>query len=184
MPKPVLLIVDAQNDYFSGGSMALPAMEAAAGNIAGLLAHFRETGLPVVHIFHEAVNDGATFFLKDTLGVQIHASVAPLPGELQIKKHFPNAFRQTQLLEQLQAMEAHQLVICGAMTNMCIDATTRAATDHGFACTVIADACAARPVEFDGVQVTAAQVHAAFLANLAAAYAKVETADRFLMPSG
>ena len=35
--KPVLLLVDIQNDYFSGGPMALTEMEAAATNAQQLL---------------------------------------------------------------------------------------------------------------------------------------------------
>ena len=49
------------------------------------------------------------------------------------------------------------------MSHMCIDATTRAAKDMGFACTVVRDACATCDMDFDGQVVPAAQVHAAFM---------------------
>jgi nicotinamidase-related amidase len=180
MPDPVLLMIDIQNDYFKEGRMALPDMETAAGAAARLLARFREKGAPVIHVFHESIRPDATFFIKDTPGVGVHPSVVPLSGEIQIKKHFPNAFRQTALLDRLQSLDTRRLVICGAMTNMCIDASTRAAFDFGFDCTVISNACAARPAELDGIQVTAPQVHAAFLANLGAVYAKVNKVEQYL----
>ena len=63
---------------------------------------------------------------------------------------------------------------------MCIDATTRAASDFGYKATVVHDACATRDLEFGGQVVSAAQVHAAMMSALAFAYAKVETTDAYL----
>jgi nicotinamidase-related amidase len=180
MADPVLLIVDVQQDYFPGGRMPLPDMPAAAVQIARLLAHFRALRKPVVHIRHLATAPDAGFFEADTPGAEFHPSVTPQTEEPCILKHFPNAFRDTDLLTTLERLSARRLVICGAMSNMCIDAVTRAAADAGFACTVIADGCAARAVNFNGETVSAAQVHAAFLANLAAAYAQVISTDQFL----
>jgi nicotinamidase-related amidase len=59
------------------------------------------------------------------------------------------------------------------MSHMCIDATTRAAFDLGFGCTVAADACATRDLAWQGEAVPAAQVHAAFMAALTVPYAAV-----------
>ena len=66
---------------------------------------------------------------------------------------------------------------------MCIDATTRAAADLGFTCTVVHDACAAKAVAFDGVDVPASQVHAAFMASLGFGYARVVGIDEYLAAS-
>jgi nicotinamidase-related amidase len=60
---------------------------------------------------------------------------------------------------------------------MCIDATSRAATDFGYSTIVVHDACATRDLEFDGATVPAAQVHAAYMSALAFAYGKVVTTD-------
>ena len=119
---------------------------------------------------------GATFFIPDTAGAEIHPLVAPAPGEAVVTKHFPNSFRETELLSLLRRQGVERLVIGGMMTHMCVDATVRAAFDFGFACTVIADACATRQLSYDGAEVPAPHVHAAFLAALAAVYAKVSTA--------
>jgi nicotinamidase-related amidase len=62
------------------------------------------------------------------------------------------------------------------MSHMCIDATTRAAKDMGFACTVVRDACATLDMNFEGAVVPAAQVHTAFMGALGQAYATVLTA--------
>ena len=59
---------------------------------------------------------------------------------------------------------------------MCVDATVRAAADLGFGTNVAHDACAAPSLTFDGREVAAADVHAAFLAALAGGYARVAAA--------
>jgi nicotinamidase-related amidase len=66
------------------------------------------------------------------------------------------------------------------MSHMCIDATTRAAADLGFGCTVIHDGCAARNLEFGGKTVLADEVHASFMAALGAAYAKVISCEEYI----
>jgi len=178
-----LILVDIQNDYFAGGRMELAGMAEAADGAAELLGRFRDSGLPVFHVRHESIQPGATFFLPDTTGADIHRRVTPAPNEAVITKHFPNSFRDTGLKDRLDAAGVERVVICGAMSHMCIDATTRAAADLGFSCTVIADACATRDQAFNGVPVPAAQVHAAFMAALAAAYAEVLVLDRFEIPA-
>ena len=71
------------------------------------------------------------------------------------------------------------------MSHMCIDATTRAAADLGFNCLVAHDACATRDVEFEGKQVAAGDVHAAYMSALGFAYAKVmPTADAMSIARG
>jgi len=121
---------------------------------------------------------GATFFLPNTRGVEIHASVAPAAGETVIQKSFPNSFRDTRLLEHLRGLKVAELVIAGMMTQMCIDTTTRAAADLGFQCFLAHDACATRALTFGGTTVPAAQVQAAFLAALNGLFARVQTAEQ------
>lgn len=175
-----LLLIDIQNDYFENGRMALVGPEAAGEIIARMLKKFREENLPVFHVRHEALAPAATFFLPGTNGAEIHACAQPLEGESVILKHFPNSFLKTGLLETLQKNQITDLVICGMMTHMCLDATVRAAKDLGFQCTVIGDGCATKDLELFGKKVKAAEVHTAFLAALNGTYASIVGADDFL----
>lgn len=178
MTKQALILVDIQNDYFPGGSMELVGMEAAAENAAKILARTRNGNQPIFHIQHIAVSDTATFFLPDTHGAEHHASVSPAKNETVIKKHFPSSFRETNLAQILKEQRITDLCIVGAMSHMCVDATTRAAFDEGFHCTVIQDACATRDLEFKGQTIKAKDVHGSFMAALSAPYANViDTAD-------
>jgi nicotinamidase-related amidase len=171
--KDCLILVDLQNDYFPGGAMELAGTEDAAKNARLLLNEFRNTASPVIHVKHISLHPGATFFLPDTDGADINKMLTPLPDEILIVKNFPNSFRSTPLLEILHKEKPDRLVICGAMSHMCIDATTRAAFDSGFNCVVAEDACATKDLVFKGIPIKAADVHASFMAALSSAYAKV-----------
>ncbi len=152
----------------------------AAVQATKLLAHFRENHLPAVFIQHVSVNPEATSFRPGTPGVSLYASIKTLPAERIVHKHHPNSFRDTNLLELLRAEEVSRLVICGMMTHMCIDATTRAACDYGFACIVAADACATRDLALAGETVPAATVQRAFLAALNGTYGRVMNTDKIV----
>jgi nicotinamidase-related amidase len=168
-----LILVDFQNDYFPSGSMELVGIEDAAFNAHMILSHYRKTHLPVFHVQHLSLRPGSTFFLPGTAGVDIHSMVAPCDKETVVQKHYPNSFRGTQLQDILEKEEMSELIICGAMSHMCIDATTRAAFDLGFNCIVAEDACATRDLVFQGRTIAAADVHASFMAALSALYANV-----------
>ena len=168
-----LLLIDLQNDYFPGGLMELSAIDAASANAARLLDAFRTGGKPLVHVRHVFADAGAPFFRPETEGAEIHQSVAPAAGELVITKGAVNAFQGTDLQARLKALGIEDLVICGAMSHMCIEGTTRAAADLGYRCQVVHDACATRDQEFGGRTIPAADVHGTAMATLGFAYANV-----------
>jgi nicotinamidase-related amidase len=178
--KTALVLVDIQNDYFPGGRMELEGSIEAGQQARQLLFAFRQRRLPLVHVQHVSTRPGATFFLPDTDGVKTHENVQPLDHELIIQKHYPNSFRDTGLLAHLHDEQITRLVICGMMTHMCIDATTRAAFDYGFECLVAEDACATRSLIHRDQSIPARQVHLSFLAALNAVYAKVLTTEEIV----
>ena len=175
-----LLIIDVQNDYFKGGNMELAGMENAAKNCQTLLEHFRTAGSPVFHVQHFSTREGAAFFVPDTMGSEIHENVKPREDEVLIIKNYPSAFRETELNGVLQELQITVLVVCGAMSHMCIDTTVRAAFDLGHACTLISDACATRNLEFEGKVIHASDVHASFMASLNGLFATVLTTQDYL----
>ncbi len=175
-----LLIIDMQNDYFPGGKMALEGPEEAVKNTKLILDRFRKEVWPVFHIRHVAMRPEATYFFPGTAGAHIHPAVKPLKDEKVFSKHFPNAFRDTNLLNALRKIDTQDLVICGMMTHICVDATTRAAKDLGFNCTVISDGCATRDLEVKKRIISAECVQLSFLGALQYFYAEVLTAAEFL----
>ncbi len=173
MKKTALLLVDIQNDYFEGGLWPVAGMDAAARNAAILLAAAREAGQPVIHIQHAMPSADAPFFKPGTEGEKINARVAPKGDEAVVVKTRPSSFVGTDLDRILTDAGIRDLVICGAMSQMCIDSTTRDAADRGYAVTVAEDACGAKDVMFKGETVAAAQVHKVVMGALAAGFATV-----------
>lgn len=183
MSKTALVLIDFQNDYYSsypGAKWPLVGTEQAAANAALVLQKFRQQGDLVVHVRHEFVSEDAPFFRPGSEGAQIHQSVAALPTEPVVLKQQINSFKDTNLAQILQKAGIEKLVIVGAMSHMCIDAMTRAGKDFDYDSTVLHDACATLDLEFNGVKVPAAQVHAAFMAALSFAYAKVIDTTTYL----
>jgi nicotinamidase-related amidase len=177
--KTALLVIDIQKDYFPGGKMPLVNPETAAKNAYTLLQCFREHGGRHVHIQHISIRPGATFFLPGDRGTDIHDLTAHFEGEPLVQKHYPNSFRETNLLDLLRGWGVERVVVCGMMTHLCVDATARAAADLGFNVIVAADACATRALTFGAITVPAEQVQAAFLAALQA-YGQVLTVEAII----
>lgn len=180
MTVSALLLIDIQNDYFPSftrAKMPLPNMDAASAQAAHLLAAARRSGTIVIHVKHVMASDAAPFFHPGTPGAELHESVAPQSEETVIEKTRPNSFVGTKLQELLREAQVEHLTICGAMSQMCIDATVRAAVDLGFKVTLAHDACAAATVEHDGVTASSDMVQAAIMAPLAASYAEVQRAS-------
>jgi nicotinamidase-related amidase len=180
MKNKALIIIDIQNDYFEGGANELSGSAQAAIKAREILNYFRSNNLPVFHVQHLSMRPGSTFFIPNSKGAEIHEYVKPIKNEHVVLKNFPNSFRNTDLLEHLQLLKIDELVICGMMTQMCVDATVRAAKDLGFDITVISDACATKDLEIQGKKVLAEHVQNAFLAGLSYFYASVKTAQEYL----
>jgi nicotinamidase-related amidase len=171
-----LLIIDIQRDYFPGGAYPLVEPEAAAAAASKVLERFRKAGDPVIHMKHVWDAPDALFMRPGTDGVEIRPEVAPADGEPVLEKSNPNSFLDTGLEEELRKHDPDDLVVAGMMSSMCVDATVRAAADLGFSPTVVHDACAAPDLEFNGVDVPGAAVHAAFMAALGDGYAELTSA--------
>ena len=175
-----LVIVDIQNDYFPGGKWPLHNMETSAQNAKTILEFARAEKMPVIHVYHEALEPDPAFFEPESEGVQIHSLVAPRSDELVVCKNEINSFLNTDLEKHLKNLAVENITLLGSMSHMCIDSAARAACDLGYAVTVIEDACATRALEFQGKSVAAEDVHRAFMSALGFAYAKVIKTDEYL----
>lgn len=167
----VLIIIDAQNEYRIG-DMKLPDVEPATVQIQQLLAAARAQGTPVAHIRHIGV-PGYLFDPEGPRG-QIFDELTPIDGEAVIDKPLPNAFAHSNLQEFVEGTGRKDLIVCGFMTHMCVSATVRAAKDLGYQSTVVADACATRPLPgLAGSQFDAKALHEMELVALADFFACV-----------
>lgn len=175
--KQGLLIIDVQKDYFARGKMELHHPEEALKNTLLLRKYFQEKGLPIFFIQHikEDLNGG--FFIKGTKGAELHDEFLPLKeGEELVIKHYPNSFLGTNLKELATKLDVDQFVICGMMTHMCADSTTRQACEFGYQPILIHDACATKSLLVNDRTVDALDVQAAFIGALSTFAVIKETA--------
>ncbi|MFD0903019.1 cysteine hydrolase family protein [Actinomadura sediminis] len=165
LSSATLVLIDFQNTYRTG-VMALPDADRALDAGARLLERARAAGTPVVHVVNDG-GEGSPYDIRAEIG-QIAAPVAARDGEPVVVKGFPNSFHETDLHDVLRRMDAGpDLVIAGFMTHMCVQFTAQGAFNLGYRPTVVAEACATRPLAGpDGSAVPADALHAAALTTI------------------
>ncbi|MFJ2748567.1 isochorismatase family protein [Streptomyces sp. NPDC087297] len=165
-----LILVDYQNTY-TRGVMELSGWEPALEAAAALLARARAAGAKVVHVVNDG-GEGTPYDIRAEIGA-IHPRVAPAPGEPVVVKTVPNAFVDTDLGEHVDAAGHKDVIVAGFMTHMCVTFTAEGAFLRGNRPTVVADACATRPLRTAVAEVSAEQLHHAALATIADLYGVV-----------
>ncbi|MET9600433.1 isochorismatase family protein [Streptomyces sp. NPDC006459] len=165
-----LILVDYQNTY-TRGVMELSGWEPALEAAAALLARARAAGAKVVHVVNDG-GEGTPYDIRAEIGA-IHPRVAPAPGEPVVVKTVPNAFADTDLGEHVDAAGHKDVIVAGFMTHMCVTFTAEGAFLRGNRPTVVADACATRPLRTAVAEVSAEQLHHAALATIADLYGVV-----------
>ncbi|MFD5191672.1 cysteine hydrolase family protein [Streptomyces sp. NPDC058357] len=172
-----LILVDYQNTYV-GGVMELEGWRAALDSAATLLGRAREAGTKVIHVINDG-GEGTPYDIHAEIG-RIHPSVAPVEGEPVVVKKAPNAFVDTDLGEHVDAAGNENVIVAGFMTHMCVTFTVEGAFLRGNRPTVVADACATRPLRSVGTELTADQIHHSALATIADLYGVVVESGKSL----
>jgi len=90
-----------------------------------------------------------------------------------------NCFLNADLSDYLKAEHIKNLVICGMQTHIFVEAATRVASDLGFKCLLIPDACATKNVTFGDNTVKAEDGHNSTLATLKN-YAQIKSTQEYL----
>ena len=177
--RAALILVDIQEgiDQPAKGRRNNPGAEEEA---ARLLAAWRESGRPVVHVRHMSVEPDSP--LRPGLpGNEIKALVRPVPGESVVEKSTNSAFIGTDLEERLRADGVGTLVVAGLTTEHCVSSTARMASDLGFETYVVSDATACFGRAGPGSEhFTAEEMHDVALASLRGELATVTSADGIL----
>ncbi|MFJ8475163.1 isochorismatase family protein [Kitasatospora sp. NPDC094011] len=169
-----LILIDYQNTY-TRGVMELTGWREALDAAAALLARAREAGATVLHVVNDG-GEGTPYDVRAEIG-RIHPAVAPADGERVVVKQAPDAFVGTDLAALVDAAGHQDVVVAGFMTHLCVAFTTAGAFLRGNRPTVVADACATRPLRSGDTELTAAQIHRGALATIGDLYGVVvETA--------
>jgi nicotinamidase-related amidase len=168
----VLLVIDVQQAFNdpSWGQRNNPGAEA---NIAALLADWRKTQRPVIHVQHRSPRPDSLFH-PDRPGFEVKPEAVPLSGEPVVYKDVNSAFIGTDLEQRLRAMGAKTLVIVGITTDHCVSTTTRMAGNFGFETYIVSDATATFERRGPGgKRFSAEQMHETALTSLHQEFATV-----------
>ncbi|HEU4640861.1 MAG TPA: cysteine hydrolase family protein [Gemmatimonadaceae bacterium] len=172
-----LLLIDVQRAFHDRrwGKRSTPEAEA---NIARLLAAWRTTGLPIVHVRHDSIWPTSPL-APDAPGNAVLPEAAELPGEPVVRKTVNSAFIGTTLEQDLRRRGITGVVLVGITTDHCVSTSARMAANLGFHTWVVADAtCTFERTGHDGRYFSAEEMHATALASLHAEFAAVvETTD-------
>jgi len=151
-----------------------------------LLESARKNGIPVIHVTKldrdNVAGWGSRIGRKETLGTlkaenadelkrrsaEIVAEVAPIEGELVIRKAAPSAFNGTVLPYMLQSWGIDTLIACGESTSGCVRSTVVDGTTHSFKMGVVEECT------FDRTEMS----HWVNLFDLNAKYADVINLDK------
>lgn len=173
-----LLLIDIQRGFEDAaywGPRNNPRLEE---NVAALLAAWRATGRPVIHVRHMSTTPGSPL-RPGQPGNDFMEAASPLGDEPIVEKSVNSAFIGTDLEERLRGAGIGSLVVAGLTTNHCVSTTTRMAGNLGFDTWLVGDATASFDRRGpDGMLHPAEQVHAVSLASLHEEFATVvDTAE-------
>lgn len=169
-----LLFVDVQNYSAEGGGeyAHLPREEVerrygyffremrerAVPNMRRLQLDCRKAGIEVMYtVIQSLTKDGREMGLDYKISGlfcpagsrdgQVIDAIAPVGDEIVIPKTSSSVFISTNIHYLLGNLGVKHLIVCGVLTDQCVDSTVRDACDLGYLVTLVTDACATQSEE-------------------------------------
>ena len=146
-PKRALIVVDVQNDFCPGGTLAVPHGDEVVEPLNQVIGEFLERGEPVYQsrdwhpptTRHFADYGGVwpVHCVQNTKGAEFHPALRDDPRITVISKGLGDtdcysAFDETDLLDQLHQQNVEEVVVGGLATDYCVKSTVLDALKHGF----------------------------------------------------
>ena len=145
--KKALIVVDVQNDFCPGGSLAVAHGDEVIAPLNNLIKEFLDRGEPVYktrdwhppQTKHFAGYGGLWPFhcIQNTSGAEFHPDLLDDPRITVISKGLGDtdcysAFDETDLLDQLRRENVEEVVVGGLATDYCVKSTVLDALKSGF----------------------------------------------------
>jgi len=163
--KSALVVIDFQNEYFSG-RMPIPDGAAALAKTRELITFADSHKIPVYHVQHVAPA-GSPVFAINGQTVKFHPDMQPRPQDVVLQKSTVSVFASTDLDQQLKNAGIQTLIISGLMTHACVAGAARDAAPLGYNVIVASDASATRAItRANGVSIDKDSLHKAALAEV------------------
>ncbi len=168
--KTALVLIEFQNDFTSPGGVFHDAVSGVMGSTEMLsktksvLAKAREAGLTIMHApiaFAEGYGEitkhpygilagvvGGKAFVKGSWGAEIFEELSPAKGDIVVEgKRGLDTFASTNLDFMLRSKGIETVVLCGFLTNCCVESTMRSAYENGYEVITLTDCAAATSQE-------------------------------------
>jgi len=162
-PGDALIVVDVQNDFLPGGSLAVPAGDAVVPVLNRYIGEFDRRGLPVfatrdwhprAHCsFRERGGAWPPHCIAGTPGAELAPDLVLPPGARLVSKATRaeadaySGFEGTALASQLRQQRCTRVFIGGLATDYCVRASALDALAEGFEVVVLEDAVRAVDVQ-------------------------------------
>lgn len=171
--KTAIVILDPQNDLTSPSGKLFPATQGVLEkfnvikNINHLTEKFRDSGATVIYspiVFSEGYPEAgknpygvmasviqSTAMIKGTNGAEISPQFQRKPEDIVIERNAIIAFEGTDLGRILKEKGITTIVLCGLLSDICIEGTMRTAYSKGFEVFTLSDATATLSLEKQGI---------------------------------
>ena len=131
MNPKALLVIDVQKDVVANAVKTSQVIS----NINSLISLARSSNAPVIWVQHSD-----DYLVKGSPGWEIVDDLKPLPNEVRIYKTHSSSFVETDLQANLESLSIKTLVVTGAQTDYCVNATSNAGVELGYQVTLVSDA--------------------------------------------
>lgn len=177
--KRALLVIDVQNEYFSG---ALPITYpiGSLDNITRAIEAAKKNEIMIIVIQHTTPQASSNTFIKGSMGWELHDEIKKIGYDYLIEKNLPGSFTGTNLEEVLKNNNVDTVVISGYMTQMCCDTTARQAFHLGFNVEFLSDSTGTLNIENYAGSVTAQELHKCIMVTQAMRFSKVITTNDWI----
>ncbi|MCU1772843.1 cysteine hydrolase [Pseudomonas sp. 13B_3.2_Bac1] len=177
--KSALVVIDFQNEYFSG-RMPIPDGATALAKTRELISFADSHKIPVYHVQHVAPA-GSPVFAIDGETVKFHKDMQPRPQDVVLQKTTVSVFASTDLDERLKKAGINTLIISGLMTHACVAGAARDAAPLGYNVIVASDASATRTItRVNGSSIDKDSLHQAALAEVEDTFGDVMTTEQIV----
>jgi nicotinamidase/pyrazinamidase len=174
--KQALLVVDVQNDFCPGGTLAVEKGDEVVGPLNRLIDEFLERGAPVYKSrdWHPPTTKhfqayGGTWpvhCVQNTRGAEFHPALRDDPRIIVISKGLGDtdcysAFDETDLAAQLHQQNVEEVLVGGLATDYCVKNTVLDALKNGFKVKALKDAMRAVDLQPGDGERAIEEMHAA-----------------------
>jgi len=160
-PGDALVLVDVQNDFLPGGSLAVPEGDAVIPVLNRWIRRFRDAGLPIfaTRDWHPAnhcsfLDQGGPWPPHCVMGtpgaefsreLDLPPDVPVISKAMRPDKEAYSDFEDTDFAVQLRGLGVKRLFVGGIATDYCVRATVLGALEQGFEAVLLVDGV--RPVD-------------------------------------